>query len=83
MSSIQVTVALDEDVLARLKQESDAQGTSLDEAVNKLLREGLSAPEVHPPKRRLRIKPFHSGPPKVNLDCTEALLEYAEGTFHR
>ncbi|HEX7360933.1 MAG TPA: hypothetical protein VF283_10615 [Bryobacteraceae bacterium] len=83
MDSIQTTVRLDEEVLARVKQESEAQGTSLDEALNKLLRQGLAA-VAQPKQRQLRMKPHHGGYyPDLSYDCTEALLEHAEGLFHR
>ncbi|MGH9583774.1 MAG: CopG family transcriptional regulator [Bryobacteraceae bacterium] len=84
MSSIRTTVTLDEDVLERVKQESRSRGMSFRETLNDLLRTGLVAAEMQPPQRRLEIKPHHGGYyPGLNYDCTEVLIEHAEGVNHR
>lgn len=81
--SIRTTVTLDEDVLERVKQQSRSRGKSFRETLNEVLREGLVAVETRP-KRKLYLKPHHGGYyPGLNYDCTEALLEHAEGVNHR
>ena len=82
--SIRTTVTLDEDVLERVKQQSRLRGKPFRETLNEVLRAGLLAAEAQPKRREFRVKPFHSGyNPSLNLDCTEALLEYLEGPDHR
>jgi hypothetical protein len=82
--SIRTTVTLDEDVLERVKHESRARGASFKDTLNDLLRVALINQESQPRKRTLKIKPFKMGYiPGLNYDSVEALLEYAEGPFHR
>jgi hypothetical protein len=80
---IRTTVTLDEDVIERVKQQSRARGSSFRETLNELLRAGLMA-DTQPKRRKLNIVPHHGGYyPGLNYDCTEELLEYLEGPFHR
>ncbi len=82
--SIRTTVTLDEDVIERVKQHSRSRGTSFRETLNELLRGALIKAEAQPNRRQLRIEPHHGGYyPELNYDCTEALLEYAEGVNHK
>lgn len=82
--SIRTTVTLDEDVVERVKQESRTRGVSFRETLNELLRAGLIAVEAQPKGRTFYLEPHHGGfHPGLNYDCTEALLEYAEGPNHR
>jgi plasmid stability protein len=82
--SIRTTITLDDDVAERVKQQSRSHGKSFRETLNELLRAGLLAAETQPKRTKFRVKPFHSGyKPSLNLDCTEALLEYLEGPEHR
>ncbi len=82
--SIKTTVTLDDDVAERVKQQSRSRGVSFREALNQLLRAALAAPETQPKRREFRVRPHHGGYyPGLNYDCTESLLEYAEGTKHR
>jgi hypothetical protein len=82
--SIQTTVTLDEGVVERVTADSQKRGTSFDDALNDLIRLGLAARANPPDRSGFRIRPFHSGfRAGLNYDCTEALLEYCEGVFHR
>jgi hypothetical protein len=82
--SIRTTVTLDEDVLERLKQESQARGTPFRQTLNELLRTALLAKDIQQHRRKFRVKPFSVGlRTDVNYDCTEALLESLEGPEHR
>jgi hypothetical protein len=83
--SIRTTVTLDDDVVARLKHESQARGASFRDTLNETLRAGLLAAENTKPRRRtLKIRPVHMGyKPGLNYDSTESLLEYGEGEQHR
>jgi hypothetical protein len=81
--SIRTTVALDEDVLIRVKEVSRTRGVSFREALNELLRTALIEKPVRSTEA-FRVKPTNMGyRPELNYDCTEALLEYGEGPFHR
>jgi hypothetical protein len=81
---VRTTVVLDEDVLERVKQESRSRGIPFRETLNTLLRAALLASETQSKRREFRVKPHHGGYyPGLNYDCTEALLEYAEGINHR
>jgi hypothetical protein len=73
-----VTVTLDDDVLEKVKAESEARGLSVDGTVNEVLRSTLAAPKAAA-EAPFVIKTFNSGPPRFNLDCTARLLEEIEG----
>jgi hypothetical protein len=81
--SIRTTVALDEDVLIRVKEVSRTRGVSFREALNELLRTAL----IEKPPRSaepFKVEPIDLGyRPELNYDSTEALLEYGEGPLHR
>jgi hypothetical protein len=81
--SIRTTVTLDDDVMERVKQESQSRGTSFRETLNELVRTGLLQIQ-NKPVRTLKIEPTHMGfNPALNHDSVEALLEYGEGEMHR
>ena len=82
--SIRTTVTLDDDVVARVKQESRSRGASFRETLNDLLRAALLGVDNQPRRRTLRIKPTRMGHrPGLNYDNIESLLEYGEGERHR
>ena len=82
--STRTTVTLDEDVAERVKEESRTRGVSFRETLNELLRAGLIAAENQPKGRRFYLEPHHGGYYLgLNYDCTEALLELAEGLNQR
>lgn len=82
--SIRTTVTLDEDVIERVKEESRSRGASFRDTLNDLLRVALAGQARPPLKRTLKIKPRPMGLfPGLNYDDVEALIEYAEGPYHR
>ena len=82
--SIRTTVTLDDDVLARVKRESQSRGASFRDTLNDLLRAALLGIDNKPRRRTLRIKPTPMGhKPGLNYDNIESLLEYGEGDRHR
>jgi hypothetical protein len=82
--SIRTTVTLDDDVLARVKRESQSRGASFRDTLNDLLRTALLGLDNTPCRRTLRIKPTHMGfKPGLNYDSIESLLEYGESERHR
>jgi hypothetical protein len=75
---------LDDDVVARVKRESQSRGASFRDTINDLLRAALLNGGNTPRHRTLRIKPSHMGhKPGLNYDSIESLLEYGEGEGHR
>jgi hypothetical protein len=82
--STRTTVTLDEDVLERVKEESRTRGASFRDTLNDLLRVALAGQTTPPFKRTLKIKPRNMGlKPGLSYDDVEALIEYAEGPYHR
>ena len=82
--SIRTTVTLDDDVVARVKRESQSRGASFRDTLNDLLRAALLAVDDKPRRRAIRIKPAHMGyKPGLNYDNIESLIEYGEGDGHR
>ena len=77
-------MTLDEDVLARVKRESQVRGASFRDTLNDLLRMALLGAENKPSRRTLTIKATHMGyKAGLNYDSIESLLEYGEGEEHR
>ena len=82
--SIRTTVTLDEDVVARVKRESQARGASFRDTLNDLLRTALLGVGSENRPRSLTIKPAHMGyKTGLDHDNIESLLEYGEGDRHR
>jgi hypothetical protein len=66
--SIRTTVTLDDDVVARVKRESQSRGASFRDTLNDLLRAALVAVDNKPRRRAVRIKPAHMGhKPGLNI----------------
>ncbi len=84
---MRTTVTLDEDVAARLRAEMRRSGESFKEAVNRLLRLGLSAQGRRraAPRQRFVVRPLRLGglEPGLSLDNIGELLERVEGPGHR
>ena len=81
--SKRTTVTLDDDLLFRIKEISRTRRVSFSEALNELLRTALNEKPLRSVEL-FKIEPVDMGyRPGLNYDCTEALLEYAEGPFHR
>ena len=77
-------MTLDEDVLARVQDQSRLRGEPFRKTLNELLREALLHVSTTPTRRTLRIQPTAMGPrPGLNYDDIEGLLESAEGERHR
>lgn len=82
--SIRTTITLDDDVLARVRQESELRRGSFRDTLNDLLRAALAAAAEGPRQRTLAIAPSHMGyRPGLNYDSIESLLERGEGELHR
>ena len=82
--SIRTTVTLDDDVLDRVKRESQSRGASFRDTLNDLLRLALLQQDKKPRRRALKITPVHMGyRAGLNYDDVESLLAYGEGEQHR
>ncbi|HVA87836.1 MAG TPA: hypothetical protein VNF73_16140 [Candidatus Saccharimonadales bacterium] len=80
--STRTTLALDEDVAARLQQEVHRSGRPFKVVVNEALRAGLDAPRVSEPP--FRIEAFDLGLRRgIDLDDIEGLLDRLEGPNRR
>jgi len=63
---MRTTVRIDDDLLAQLKERARAEGVSLAELVNRLLRAGVE--RKRPRRRTVRIRPADMGAPRIDLD---------------
>jgi hypothetical protein len=80
--SIRTTVTLDDDVVERVKQVSRARGASFRQTLNEVIRVGLTAAPTK--KRVFKVRGTAMGyRPELNYDKISALLEYAEGPWHK
>jgi len=77
---VRTTLTLDDDVAALLKKEVRKSGEPFKQAVNRLLRAGLTAPKQARGKRFV-VKPRNLGLP--HFEKTEQYLEFLEGPDHR
>jgi hypothetical protein len=72
------TITLDEDVAAKVADETKRTGAPPDEIVNAVLRQMLPSSTVQP--RPFRVRPRRMGAMTgLDLDCTERLLDQIEG----
>ena len=79
---MRTTLTLDDDVAAKLREETRRTGKSFKETVNRVLRKGLNTPE------KKTIGSFNVSPKKLkprvalNYDNIGELLEQIEGVLH-
>lgn len=79
---MRATLILDDDVAAKLMEETRRSGRSFKETVNTVLRRGLNAP------KKKNIEPFHVNPKElkprvtINYDNLGELLEQIEPYTH-
>ena len=80
---MRTTLTLDDDVVAKLKEEMRRSGQSFKETVNAVLRKGLNVPKKN------KFEPFKVNPKKlrpritIDYDNIGELLEQIEGPLHR
>ena len=78
--SIRTTVTLDDDVVARLKEESRARSIPFRELLNTAVRSGLAAMQAKAAAAPFVIEPISMGwNPGLNYDDIASLIEYGEG----
>lgn len=87
---MRTTVAIDDDLLKKLKEIAHQREVSLREVVNHALRRGLSAPESKGPARRpYRVRTFRSAlragvdPLRLNQLSDEIEVAHAQGRTAR
>ena len=74
----QMTVTLDEDVVAKLEGEAERTGTPAQDIVNETMRRALPAAKVL--RRPFKVRPRNFGSMAgLDLNCTERLLDQIEG----
>lgn len=77
---MRTTLTLDTDVAALVDKEVRKSGEPFKQAINRLLRVGLTAPK-HSLRKPFKVKPLNLGlPPYTKV---EELLEWLEGPDHR
>ena len=73
------TIALDDDLFRRIKQEAARQGETLRSFLNSFLRKALNPPKATKPYK-LKWKPIKGGlKPGVDVSNRETLYEIMEG----
>ncbi len=78
--SIRTTVTLDDDVIARLKEESKARAVSFKDLLNEAVRSGLVAMKSRKTAEPFKVRAFHMGTlPGLNYDDIGSLIERADG----
>jgi len=78
---VRTTLTLDDDVAALLNKEIRKSGEPFKQAVNRLLRVGLTASK-RPARKPFKVTPINLGLPR-DFDKVEELLEYLEGPDYR
>ena len=82
--SIRTTVTLDDDVIARLKEESRARSVPFRTLLNEAVRSGLQAMKAKPKSKPFKVNPVNLGSfPGLDYDRIGALLDFAEGDMRR
>ena len=81
---MRITVTLDDNVAANLRQEMERTGTGLSEVVNACVRRGLNAPSATETKRPFVIQAQPMGlKTGMNLDRISGVLELLDGPTRR
>ena len=81
---MRTTLSIDDDVAKLVEREVRRSGDSLKGTVNRLLRLGLTAARQPEASEPFEVKPLPLGlKPGLSYDCIAALLEEAEGPYHR
>ena len=82
---MRTTLTLDDDLAAKLKEESRRAGRPFKEIVNETLRAGLAGRRAVAKRRPFKITPRDLGDvrPGVSVDNIGELIEQVEGPPHR
>ena len=82
---VRTTLTLDEDVIAKLREDMRRTGKSFKETVNENLRVALTFKTGPKPRKKFVVNAKDMGPmrPGLSLDCASALIEELEGPMHR
>ena len=76
---MKINIQIDDDLLRALQQQARREDTSLAEAVDRALRQGMETlDQTNTPARPFREKTFFMGKPKVDLDRALALAAAME-----
>jgi hypothetical protein len=80
---MRTTLTLDEDIAAKLKEETNRTGRPLKQIINEILREGLTrTPHKKTPPFRVKTRKLGHYP-GLDYDNIGVLLEQVEGPFHK
>lgn len=78
-------MTLDDDVIAKLREDMRRTGKSFKETVNESLRIGLTFKTTLKPRKKFVVHAKDMGAmrPGLSLDCVSTLIEELEGPMHR
>lgn len=81
---MRTTLTLDEDVVAKLRQEMTRTGAGMKEVVNAFLRRGLEAPRAEEIARPFAVQAQSMGlRAGIDLDDISGLLDFLDGPARR
>jgi hypothetical protein len=82
---MRTTLTLDDDVVAKLKAESQRAGRPFREIVNEMLGRGLENRRATAQRRAFKVSACDLGnlKPGLSLDNVAELIEHVEGSLHR
>jgi len=83
---MRTTLTLDDDIAARLAEETRRTGRSLKQVVNETLRRGFMTPQKPEHRKKFKVRPFEGGlglPEGLSYDSISTLIEQLEGPLHR
>lgn len=81
---MRTTTTLDDDVAAKVTAEAKRTGRSFKDALNDLIRRGITAKRAEQPRERFMVQARDLGMRDgITLDNISELLEQVEGSRHR
>jgi len=81
---MRTTLTIDDDVAVQIEHLRKTQNLSLKEAVNGLLRDGLSVHAQHKgPRKPFRTRTFDLGEMLVDVTCVSQAIAIAEGEGYK
>jgi len=84
LQDVRTTLTLDEDVIAKLREDMRRTGKSFKETVNENLRVALTFKTSHKPRKKFVVhaRDMGKGPASSFVSASE-LFEFLEGPLHR
>ena len=84
LQDVRTTLTLDEDVIAKLREDMRRTGKSFKETVNENLRVAFTFKASPKPRKKFVVHAREMGKgPASSFECTSELIEFLEGPLHR